>query len=61
MRHFGGALIGIFAGLFVMYPIMLVGSSAMAPGLAHSMNVYLNSRSDSGCTNSGAAYMRWII
>jgi hypothetical protein len=34
MRQFGGALIGIFLALYLLYPIMIIADAAIAPGLA---------------------------
>lgn len=34
MRHFGGSLISIFLSLYILYPLLLVANSAVAPGLA---------------------------
>lgn len=34
MRHFGGALIAIFLSLYILYPLLLVANSVVAPGLA---------------------------
>lgn len=55
MRQFGGALMGIFIALYVLYPLMLVADAFVAPSLAKNMPgvATLYERSGQSCETSG--------
>ena len=57
MRHFGGALIAIFIGLYLLYPMLIAADSLIAPGLAADSSFTMYDRSWDSLSCGGAMAM----